>query len=237
MKLPEVTSSQVPSLGRRSTALPARMYRSQRMAVDAFQNAMDTFGNIGIKIYEQNAAAEHSKLRTEYMDRMNAAQAAIEKEPYRQVLDNQGEPTGELVSRHAEILNEFNTAEKRIRDEVLAKSTNSLAFRKLTEDLDQGGMAYRERTRTTAANWAVADASRNFRTSFRTNIANNNFKAAEQDLVAAVKTGAVSAAEQNRYATEILAKRQYRTGELLIEGIAAETYTLERIHERHREPK
>lgn len=234
MKLPEIQTGGVQSLGRLSTALPGKMYRAQASAVQSFQNAMDTFGNLGIKIYEQNAAAEHSKLRTEYMDRMNAAQAAIEKEPYRQVLGPDGEPTGELVSRHSEILDEFNTAEKRIRNEVMAKSRNSLAFRKLTEDLNQGGIAYRERTRTTAAQWAVNDASRSFRESFRINIANNNFKAAEQDLVAAVKVGAVSPTEQNRFALEILAKRQYRTGELLIEGITAETYTLKRVHELHR---
>ncbi len=234
MRLPDRVTTQVPSLGRYDVGLPGRMYRAQRTAIDAFQGAMDTFGQIGIQIYQQNAAAEHSKLRTEYMDRMNTAQASLESQPYREVLDDQGNSTGELVSRHTEILNETAEAEKRIRDEILAKSTNSLAYRRLTEDLNQGGLAYRERARTTAANWAVADASRNFRTSFRTNIANNNFKAAEQDLVTAVKVGAVSPADQNRFATEILAKRQYRTGELLIEGISAETHTIEQVHELHR---
>lgn len=231
---PPATSQSVQSLGRLSPSLPGRMYRAQAQAVQSFQNAMDTLGGIGIKIYEQNAAAEHSKLRAEYMDQMNTAQSEIEKNPYREVLDEQGQPTGELVSRHAEIMDEYNESEKRIRTNILAKSSNSLSYRKLSEDLNQGGMAYRERIRTTAANWAVADSSRSFRESFRVNLANNRFGAAEEDLVKAVVVGAVSPVEQNRFAAEIMAKRQYRSGELLIDGVSAETHTLERVHELHR---
>jgi len=226
MKLPPMNDQPVQSTAMLSLSAPASVLQSKQVRMAGLQESLGKAGEIGMTIYKQDGAAEHSKMAAEYTDRMNAARDEIEKEPYRM------DDNGNLVSRHTEIQEELKNVQSVTRSDILTRTENNLAYRQLEKDITGAEVMYNEAMRGTVGKWAALNAQRNLDESFRVNIASGRFDLAEMDINKGAQTKAWNGTEIAKRKATVVAHKQFTVGKSTIVNMAPPK-TLQDVSDLH----
>lgn len=153
MKVPKEANIGQQAIQTVNSNLPVAVGAAEGNVNNSFGRAMSSFSELAMDVYRTDAAAEHNSLNAEYKMKEGELRSILEQNPYAENED------GTMRSRHTEIVQEYEDAEKVLRKSVMDKSTNNMAARKLAQDFESSFASTRNAVHATAITWAVESAT------------------------------------------------------------------------------